>query len=104
MAWGVQVSTALRQAAAIYSSGQQAVRASVVAVESPYGYTGAYDSKVVRDRELQANNAEARRQNRQAMAAQKAQINTSASEPLQRALESRAAVRADMAKRYGVNF
>jgi hypothetical protein len=106
MAWGVQVSTALRQAGAIYSTGQQSVRASVVATENPYGisYSSGTGYDVVRDRDRRSSDAEARRQNQQAMSAQKAQISASASEPLQRALDSRAAIRADMVKRYGVNF
>jgi hypothetical protein len=106
LAWGASVSAKLRESAAVFSAGQQRVRAASASAQVPAAYApgGSGYGDAQQAAQARADRENARRQARQAAAEEHARAATEGARPLQEALDSRAKVRAEMARKYGVDF
>jgi hypothetical protein len=106
LAWGAEVSAKLRESAAVFSAGQQRVRAASASAQLPAAYapSGIGSGDAQQAAQARADRENARRQARQAAAEERARATTEGTKPLQEALDSRGKVRAEMARKYGVDF
>ena len=105
LAWGADVSSRLREAAAILTAGQQRVRARTSSVQlSAAHVTDRRTPDNQGAAQARADRENARRQVQQAGAEERAAVAQEASKPLQAALESRGKIRAAMAERHGGGF
>jgi len=104
VAWGARTSATLRNAASICASGQHAINSAALNVSTPYASYDPSADSAVRDRQAQLARATIEEENRQATETVMVGISQDASQPLEAALDSRAAIRAQMVQKYNVEF
>ena len=106
IAWAGDVSAKMRESASLFSVGQQRVRAASAGTSVPAAYAvrgGGYTDQQ-QAAQSRADLENSRRQARQAAADERARTTSEAVKPFQDALDTRGKIRAEMAKKYGVEF
>ena len=105
LVWGSDVSSQLREAAAVLSASAQRLKARTSSIYMPatYAARGNYlDSQQAS--QARADRANAQRQAQQVAAEERAASTLEAAKPLQAAMDARGKVRATMSERYGGGF